>query len=88
MEVPRLGVNSKLQLPAYATATATADPQLTDQDQGLKPHPHGHYVEFLNHRATTGTPDALFSGFASGELHEWSRGNKFGDMGAKKTLVS
>ena len=24
MEVPRLGVNSELQLPAYATATATA----------------------------------------------------------------
>ena len=26
MEVPRLGVKSKLHLPAYATATATQDP--------------------------------------------------------------
>ena len=26
MEVPRLGVKSELQLPAYATATATLDP--------------------------------------------------------------
>ena len=26
MEVPRLGVESELQLPAYATATATPDP--------------------------------------------------------------
>ena len=26
MEVPRLGVKSELQLPAYATATATRDP--------------------------------------------------------------
>ena len=26
MEVPRLGVQSDLQLPAYATATATPDP--------------------------------------------------------------
>ena len=26
MEVPRLGVNSEMQLPVYATATATPDP--------------------------------------------------------------
>ena len=26
MEVPRLGVESELQLPAYTTATATPDP--------------------------------------------------------------
>ena len=26
MEVPRLGVDSELQLPAYTTATATPDP--------------------------------------------------------------
>ena len=29
MEVPRLGVESVLQLPAYATATATPDPSHT-----------------------------------------------------------
>ena len=28
MEVPRLGVESELQLPAYTTATATRDPNL------------------------------------------------------------
>ena len=28
MEVPRLGVKSELQLPAYATATAVQDPSL------------------------------------------------------------
>ena len=28
MEVPRLGVESELLLPAYATATATPDPSL------------------------------------------------------------
>ena len=28
MEVPRLGVKSELQLPAYTTATATPDPRL------------------------------------------------------------
>ena len=29
MEVPRLGVESELQLPAYTTATATATPDLS-----------------------------------------------------------
>ena len=29
MEVPRLGVESELQLPAYTTATATPDPSLS-----------------------------------------------------------
>ena len=33
MEVPRLGVESELQLPAYATATATPDPRHTEWDQ-------------------------------------------------------
>ena len=55
MEVPRLGVESELQLPADTTATATqgpshvCDPQLTAmpdpkptrQGQGFNPHPHG-----------------------------------------------
>ena len=29
MEVPRLGAESELQLPAYTTATATRDPSLS-----------------------------------------------------------
>ena len=35
MEVPRLGVESELQLPAYATATATPD-----LSPILRPTPH------------------------------------------------
>jgi len=50
-EVPRLGVESELQLPAYTTATATRDlPQLkatpdpkpTDQRQESNPAPYGY----------------------------------------------
>ena len=56
MEVPRLGIKSELQLPAYTTAIATWDPscifdlyhsswqrQISNhwQGQGLNPHPHG-----------------------------------------------
>ena len=38
MDVLRLGVKSELQLPAYATATATWDPSLVfDLHQILKP---------------------------------------------------
>ena len=62
MEVPRLGVQSELQLQAYGTATATLNlshihahtavcskaGSLT-WGQGLNPHPHGHYVGFLTH---------------------------------------
>ena len=42
MEVPRVGVESKLQLPAYTTATATQDPKPTEQGQGSNPCPHGY----------------------------------------------
>ena len=41
MEIPRLGVESKLQLPAYATATATATPDLSlvwDLHHGSQQH--------------------------------------------------
>ena len=55
MEVPRLRVESELQLPAYAPATATQDrsricnlqtamldPYPTEQGQGWNPNPHGY----------------------------------------------
>ena len=42
MEVPRLGVELELQLPAYTTAQSNPDSQPTEQDQGSNPHPHGH----------------------------------------------
>ena len=59
MEVPRLGVQSELQLPAYTTATATWDlshicdlhgslQQPTEQGQGSKPHPLGDNITFLS----------------------------------------
>ena len=55
-EVPRLGVQLELQLPAYTTAIAMQDPSrtcdlhhsswqcwtLTELGQGLNPSPHGH----------------------------------------------
>ena len=37
MEVPRLGVESELQLPAYGTATATQDPHSSQQRWILNP---------------------------------------------------
>ena len=41
MEVPRPGVKSEPKLPDYTTATATWDPQPTEQVQGSNPSPHG-----------------------------------------------
>ena len=39
MEIPRLGVKLELQLPAYATAKATADPShICDPWHSLKQH--------------------------------------------------
>ena len=40
MEVPGVEVESELQLPAYATATP--DPESTEQGQGLNSCPHGY----------------------------------------------
>ena len=53
MEVPRLGVKSEVQLPAYTTVTwdlsrlqptpqltATLDPQPSERGQKSNPHPH------------------------------------------------
>ena len=72
MEVPRLGVKSKLQLLAYTTAKAMPDPShICDlhcsmkQCQILNPlnaardwtfNPHRHYIRFLTHWATRRTP--------------------------------
>ena len=71
MEVPRLGVESKLHLLAYATATATLDPSCifnlhhsSQQSQILNPVSEArnqtHILivtsQVLYHWATTGTP--------------------------------
>ena len=68
MEVPRIEVKSELQLPAYATAKATADlscmcnlplqlaamldPQPTQQGQGSNLQLHGYYIGSLTCQAT------------------------------------
>ena len=58
-EVPRLGVESELQLLASTTATAMPDPESTERGQGWNLHPHGssqvHYCS-----APMGTPRLNF----------------------------
>lgn len=66
MEVPRGWVGVAAEV--YATATekphlwpmaqlaAMPDPSLTEWGQELNPHTQGHYVGFLTHQATMGTP--------------------------------
>ena len=46
MEVPRLGVQLKLLLPAYATATATSNAGSTDRGRGSNP-PHGSWPDLF-----------------------------------------
>ena len=48
-EVPRLGVESELQLPIYTTATAMLDPQPTERGQGSnEPTSSGILVRFVS----------------------------------------
>ena len=76
MEVPRLGVELELQLPAYPPATATPDPShvcnLHHSSQrarfsthwartGIKPVSPRTLVRFVNQWAMTGIPVTLFS---------------------------
>ena len=72
MEVPRQGIKSDLQLPAYTIATVTQDPShvcnlrhtahgntgsLTHWVRpGIKPASSRMLVRLVNYRATTGTP--------------------------------
>ena len=65
IEIPRLVVESELQLLACATATATLDSshicdlrrslQQCQMLRGSNPHPRGHYAGFLTCWATMGT---------------------------------
>ena len=57
MEVSRLEVESKLQLPTYATATATPDTLPTEWVQRSNLHPYRYYVGFLTCWATRGTSE-------------------------------
>src|SRR5512134_854213 len=70
MEVPRLGVESELQPPAYARATATRDPSRvcnlhhsSRQRRIVNPLSKGRDRTrnlIVNHCGTTGTPDYTF----------------------------
>ena len=55
MDVPRLGNESELQLPAYTTATATLDSRATEQGQGSNPCPRGYYSDLfpLHHKGNS-----------------------------------
>ena len=80
MELPRLGVESELQLAAYVTATATPDPghfcdlhttahgntgSLTRWVRpGIEPASSWMLVGFLTHQATTRTGSHLSCVFA------------------------
>ena len=69
---PRVGVESELQLPTFATATTTSDPSCIcdlhhssqqywilnplSEARERNPHPHRENVRFLTHWATGGVP--------------------------------
>ena len=56
MEVPRLGVESELQLPAYTIACGNARSLTHCARPGIEPTSSWTYVGFSMHRATMGTP--------------------------------
>ena len=56
MEVPELGVQMELQLPAYTTGTAIPDPQPIEWGQGDQTHILMDTSHILNPRGTMGTP--------------------------------
>ena len=60
MEVPRLGIKSEPESPAYATATATADPQPTEvRDQTLILMDARGVVNPLSHHGNSCQPDVI-----------------------------
>ena len=59
MEIPRLEVESDLQVPTYTTAPATPGPSIHWAMPGISLPPHGHCVGFLTRWAATGTSHAL-----------------------------
>jgi len=75
MEVPRLGVQSELQLPAYATTTATAN---AGSEPHLQPTPTAHSnTGSLIHQARLGiktatsqVPDGFVSAVPLQELQD------------------
>jgi len=56
MEVPRLGVESELQLLAYTTAHGNAGSLTHGARPGIEPRTSWFLVGFVNHCAKTRTP--------------------------------
>ena len=92
MEVPRLGVESELQLPAYTTATTTLDPshvcdlhhsswqrQILNPLSQTRDQTRNRMVlsGICFHCAMTGTPSyALFKRIVSNPFSLWMRENR------------
>ena len=76
MEIPRLGVESELQLPAYTNShsntgsephlwptsqlTAMLDPQPPEQGQEIEPTASWILIGFITHWATVGIPSFYY----------------------------
>ena len=77
LKVPRLGLEMELHSHSSNRSEphlwptwqfeATLDPYPTERGQEWNLHPHWHYVEFLTHGATMGTP--WFCSFWRGSSH-------------------
>ena len=71
MEVPRSGIESELQLPAYTTVTAKPDPSPTEQGQVWNTYPHGDsQIHFWC--TTTGTPSIHITLNSGKHLRMWN----------------
>ena len=68
MEVPRLGIQSEKELPAYTTATATSDPSHV-----CDLHHNSQNAGSLTHRAWPGIEPATTWYW---EFSVWRRGNE------------
>ena len=72
MEVPGLGSNGscmpqpqwiRAESETYTASCGNTGSLTTEWGQGSNPHLHGHFVRFLTHWATMGTPLHLFKSF-------------------------
>ena len=61
MEVPRLGVESELQLSAYTTAHGNARSLTQWAEPGIEPHPHGYTNSVCYYWATMGTLKGVYA---------------------------
>ena len=103
MEVPRLGVESELQLPAYTTATAMQDPSCicnlhhsSQQRRNLNPLSEARdgtgilwmLVGFINRWATKGAPTVLILPMKRQRRMEWLPQGRLGREWTRGTAGS